>query len=141
MDYVVLFVSPYPLHASALARMLAPVSLKLDHVVSLKRAKNRLGTRPYGAVLTEARLPDGNWTDVLKFAGALRFAPAVLVTDRNADDSFWAEILNLGAYDLLAQPFDSSEVQRILVNACEQLRAKPVMSTPHATPHVLKAAS
>ncbi len=123
MDHVVLFISPHKLHASALARMLAPVSLGLDHALTFKRGVDRLLEKPYGAVLTEAHLSDGNWTDVVRFVYDLPSAPAVLVTDRIADDRFWAEVLNLGAYDLLAQPFDTGEVQRILVHACTQARS------------------
>ena len=36
------------------------------------------------------------------------------------DARFWAEALNLGAYDLLAQPFYAPEVRRILYNACSR---------------------
>jgi len=44
----------------------------------------------------------------------------VIVTDPHADARFWAEVLNLGAYDLLAQPFYKPEVRRILHNACSR---------------------
>ena len=44
----------------------------------------------------------------------------VIVTDPNADVRFWAEALNLGAYDMLAQPFCETEVRRILSNACSR---------------------
>ena len=37
---------------------------------------------------------------------------------------FWAEALNLGAYDLLAQPFYEPEVRRILYNACSRPPAR-----------------
>jgi CheY-like chemotaxis protein len=36
--------------------------------------------------------------------------PMLIVTSRLADDYLWAEALNLGAYDVLAKPFDASEV-------------------------------
>jgi DNA-binding response OmpR family regulator len=37
-----------------------------------------------------------------------------MVTSRLADERLWAEALNLGAYDVLAKPFDGREVIRIL---------------------------
>jgi DNA-binding response OmpR family regulator len=40
--------------------------------------------------------------------------PALVVTSRIADDSLWAEALNLGAYDVLAKPFDGAEVVRVV---------------------------
>jgi DNA-binding NtrC family response regulator len=36
------------------------------------------------------------------------------VTSRAADERLWAEALNLGAYDVLAKPFDPTEVCRIV---------------------------
>ena len=47
----------------------------------------------------------------------------MIVTDPQADARFWAEALNLGAYDLLAQPFYEPEVRRILYNACTRFGA------------------
>jgi len=43
--------------------------------------------------------------------------PFLVVTSRLADDRLWAEALNLGAYDVLAKPFDKTEVNRIVRSA------------------------
>ena len=48
----------------------------------------------------------------------------VIVTDPQADARFWAEALNVGAYDLLAQPFYEPEVRRILYNVCTRSQLK-----------------
>jgi DNA-binding response OmpR family regulator len=42
----------------------------------------------------------------------------LIVTSRLADDRLWAEALNLGAYDVIAKPFEASEVVRIAGLAC-----------------------
>ena len=39
------------------------------------------------------------------------------MTCRVADDHLWAEALNVGAYDVLAKPFDRREVTRTLSSA------------------------
>ena len=36
------------------------------------------------------------------------------MTSRLADDRLWSEALNLGAYDVLAKPYDPDEVLRVL---------------------------
>jgi len=100
--------------------MLGSLSLHFKHVASLKQARHTIGGDPYQVILTEARLPDGNWVDVLNLAREATPSSEVIVTDRFADARFWAEALNLGAYDLIAQPFAASEVQRILSNACSR---------------------
>ncbi|MBZ5724693.1 MAG: response regulator [Acidobacteriia bacterium] len=63
-------------------------------------------------IVCERDLPDGSWKDVLKIAGGLTNPPPVIVTSRLADDYLWAEVLNLGGYDVLAKPLDNREVRR-----------------------------
>jgi DNA-binding response OmpR family regulator len=36
--------------------------------------------------------------------------PLFIISSRLADERLWAEALNLGAYDVLAKPFDAREV-------------------------------
>lgn len=121
----VLFVSSRCEDAGTLSRMLKPDPIEFEHVSSLQDARQNLGRGLYGAVLTEAYLPDGDWKDVLGITWELGTCPAVVVTHRFADDRFWAEVLNLGCYDMLVQPFDAREVRRILTSACGQSPAKP----------------
>ena len=64
--------------------------------------------------------PMEEWLDVLHLAREYPREVEVIVTDPQADARFWAEALNLGAYDLLAQPFYEPEVRRILYNACSR---------------------
>jgi DNA-binding NtrC family response regulator len=118
MRPAVLFVSPHEDDAHRLSQMLSPLPLVFDHVPDLQHARAMLGQCRYPVILTAAGLPDGSWLDVLSLADALAPGAEVIVTDRHADSRFWAEALNLGAYDLLAQPFYETEVRRILSNAC-----------------------
>jgi DNA-binding NtrC family response regulator len=91
--------------------------MALDHAENLQQARAKLGQERYHVILTEAALPDGRWLDVLHLVRDVPDHVEVIVTDRLADARFWAEALNLGAYDLLTQPFDETEVRRILMNA------------------------
>ncbi len=61
-------------------------------------------------VITAAELPVGTWRDVLCVMGVLANRPMVIVTSSQADDRLWAEALNLGAYDVIATPFNKTEV-------------------------------
>ena len=118
----ILFISGHPDDARRLSRMLHSLPIRVDHVESLRQAHAKLQQDDYGVILTEARLPDGNWPDALHLARECEQEPEVIVTDPQADARFWAEALNLGAYDLLAQPFYEPEVRRILYNACSRPR-------------------
>jgi DNA-binding NtrC family response regulator len=104
--------------------MLHALPLHLHHAPSLLEARTRLHQHNYEVILTEAALPDGKWLDVLDLARDCRRETEVIVTDPQADACFWAEALNRGAYDLLAQPFYEPEVRRILYNACSRTQAQ-----------------
>ena len=120
----VLFISPYSEDAQCLVRMLQSIPIDLDHAENLRQAHAKLAELPYQAVLTEATLPDGEWLDVLNLARGISDSMAVIVTDRLADAQFWSEVLNLGAFDLMAQPFYEMEVKRILTNACSRVGSR-----------------
>jgi len=116
----ILFVSPHLEDAIALPRMLDSLSVTMEHVADLAHARPKIRDGSFRVILTEANLPDGTWLDVLDLARLVKPVSEVIVTDPDADPRFWAEALNLGAYDLIAQPFAVSEVRRILSNACSR---------------------
>ncbi|MGA2118483.1 MAG: hypothetical protein ABSH56_27475 [Bryobacteraceae bacterium] len=124
MDSSVLFISSYPDDASRLSHMLQALPLGLVHVTNLKLARHELEQRPYSVILSEAFLQDGKWLDVLDLAREYDGRVEVIVTDQDADARLWAEALNLGAYDVLSQPFYAPEVRRILHNACSRVECR-----------------
>src|SRR5436190_4303440 len=105
----ILFISGHPSDARELSRMLRGLPILLDHAATLQHARRELRQNEYEVVLTEAALPDGDWMDVLRLARECPRELEVIVTDPHADARFWAEALNLGAYDLLARPFYQPE--------------------------------
>ena len=116
----ILFISGRTNDARRLSRMLQDLPVELDHADSLQQARSKLQQEDYSVVLTEAALPDGHWLEILNLASDIPHGPQVIVTDSQADARFWAEALNLGAYDLLPQPYYEPEVRRILYNACSR---------------------
>jgi DNA-binding NtrC family response regulator len=71
-------------------------------------------------VLCERDLLPGTWIDVLEQIKGLPNAPSLIVASRLADDGLWAEALNLGAWDVLAKPFDHTEVIRSIKSAWQR---------------------
>jgi len=124
----ILFISQRLEDARSLSQMLQALNLAVVHVGSLQDARTQLQEREYDVILTEAELPDGRWLDVINLAREVSHPVEVIVTDPHADARFWAEALNLGAYDLLAQPFYEPEVRRILYNACSRPAYHAVMA-------------
>jgi DNA-binding response OmpR family regulator len=52
----------------------------------------------------------------LEHIGLYAEAPLLVVTSRLADAYLWSEVLNLGAYDVLAKPFNAREVTHVLTS-------------------------
>jgi DNA-binding response OmpR family regulator len=89
-------------------------------------------------VVCESDLQPGTWKEVLEELRTLPDPPLLIVTSRIADERLWAEALNLGAYDVLAQPFDGTEVTRIVGMAW--LRWNDRHGTPGGAPRVSEMA-
>ncbi len=69
-------------------------------------------------LVCERDLPPDNWKAMLDELAGFPRPPLLIVSSRFADDQLWAEALNLGAYDVLATPFDPGEVTRVVGLAC-----------------------
>jgi DNA-binding NtrC family response regulator len=65
-------------------------------------------------VICERDVPDTDWKQALTQLAELADSPLLIVTSRWADDYLWAEVLNLGGYDVLMKPFDQTEVVRVI---------------------------
>lgn len=113
----VLSVSPFAEDHEALAHILHPYSWTLHRASTLAAATAFLPNQPISLVVGERDLPPHTWRDLLEEVGALLSKPLVIVTSHQADDYLWAEALNLGAYGVLAKPFDVAEVRRTLSSA------------------------
>jgi hypothetical protein len=68
-------------------------------------------------VICQCSLPDGDWRDVLGQTAILPNAPRLIVTSPEPDDRLWAEVFNMGGYDVLTTPFDKNEVMWAVVVA------------------------
>jgi len=71
-------------------------------------------------VICEQNLPDGTWQDLLGDLQSLSRPPMLIVCSLLADDRLWAEVLNIGGYDVLMKPFQAIEVARVVRMAARQ---------------------
>ncbi len=124
----ILSVSPDENDHNALLQIVDELPFLLTAAWTCREAARYLDTEPFGIVLCECKLPDGNWVEILNRTSRALEPPLLIVTSRLADVSLWAEVLNLGGYDLLAKPFNRQEVRHVLTSAWVQ-RANPVGRT------------
>lgn len=94
-------------------------------------AADHLRNSASSVVICERDLPDGDWKDILKETADMAPPPLLLVVSRNADESLWAEVLNLGGYDVLLKPFERSEVLRVISMAWRHWWSKVLNQKPH----------
>ena len=114
-DVNVLSVGPVDGHQKALADILRrnPTG-RLACCSGVEAAVSALRSSRVPVVLCDSQL---DWRQLLDLLRGLPEPPFLIVTSRLADDRLWSEALNLGAYDVLAKPFDSNEVTRVLAMA------------------------
>jgi DNA-binding response OmpR family regulator len=67
-----------------------------------------------GVVLCSAEMAGPAWKEVVNEVARLPAPPAVIVLSDSADDSLWAEVFNLGGYDVLVRPFAGAEVIHVV---------------------------
>jgi len=89
--------------------------------------------------LCERDLRPGTWIDVLEHINALPSVPSLIVTSRLADDRLWSEALNRGVWDVLAKPFDRTELLRSVKSAWHHWHTQTHMRATAAK--LMKAAS
>ena len=134
----ILLVSPSSEDLSALRRILHHGDWHLQRAADCREAAKHLQKHGASVILCDRDLPDGDWKDLLQQILVMPNQPLLLVVSRNADEGLWAEVLNLGGYDVLLKPFDRSEVLRVISMAWRQwwsgVRRKPVSGS--ALPNV-----
>lgn len=96
---------------------------KLFEARNRQRAMKYLASNPVQVVITESDVPNWNWKRVLCDLRSMTKPPELIVTSRTADESLWAEVLNIGGYDVMAQPFEEYEVERVIASAHRQFFA------------------
>ena len=115
-----------PERSSLLLSQLADIPPTIRAVSSCEEAAEQLRDDPaISLVLTDLGLPDGTWFDVLNLAGKLRPGASVVVCARVDDERLWTSVLEAGAFDVLVEPWDGSEVNRVMSAAVKAATRRP----------------
>lgn len=65
---------------------------------------------------------NASWIEALTMINLMPSSPAFILTSWVGDERLWADVLNRGGYDLLLEPFDAVEVQRVVAAALKHTR-------------------
>lgn len=113
-NVAVLLVSPLEADHAAFRRIFDHTKWVLYAARTRGEAIRFLEETMVPVVVSEEKLPDGNWHDLCESLRALPSPPLLIVTAESSDATLWATVLNLGGYDFLPKPFNRAEVIRIL---------------------------
>ncbi len=116
----ILLVSPFEQDHVSLGHMFHRSAWKLSGALTCREALSHVRQHVIPVVICERDLTDGIWTDFLEAAAAAAHPPAVIVASRLADERLWAEVLNVGGWDVLAKPFETREVFHSVSSAWRQ---------------------
>ncbi len=125
----VLFVHLDQTQAAALEASLASQAVKILRAQNCREAGSILaGPEPPQLVLTDTSLPDGSWADVVALARKSHVPINVIVVARLVNTRFYVEVIEAGAYDFIASPFQPYELGYVLncalQNALERREAQ-----------------
>ena len=110
----VLLISPDEEDHNLLREILSAHDFSLYRAHTPEEVQTILRDKPVAAIVADSR----GWKELLEQLWSMEFPLPLIVADRLADERLWAEVLNLGGYDLLTKPFDAKEVLNVLSLAC-----------------------
>ena len=104
---------------------LKKLNLDVLTVANCQEARALLATcPPVEVIITGVTLPDGSWCDIFDCSVKNNVQASVVVSSALADESLWSEILWRGAYDLLVEPWEDSELRRVVEGALRAAKAR-----------------
>jgi DNA-binding NtrC family response regulator len=102
-----------------LSQMLDGLRLDVHVACNVRESLDRISRQPVAVVVSDDVLPDGDWKNILDGLTQSLAKTKLIVSSRLAGEALWAQVLNLGGYDVLANPFDIEEVHRVVGLACD----------------------
>jgi DNA-binding NtrC family response regulator len=101
--------------AQTLARLLSQRGLETLPCFTIPELKSALASQRFDVVFCATHLQDGSFREALKALAPSHAGPPVVVFSRVGEE--YMEAMRLGAFDFIAPPYRSGEVDRIVSNA------------------------
>ena len=133
----VLFIRSDELDSSVLEGILRE-HVMLHRAADLLELKSHLEAGSYDVVFCGWSNPSGTWIDALEHVLQRYPDLPVVIFSRTAGEREWVEVLEAGAFDLLAAPYQKAEVLAVLEQAVASYAARRLYNL---APKVLALAS
>ena len=117
---MIAFVSKSEADCRTLREVAAMVSQSVVSCAGVQEARRAIRRHDPKMVVCDAQVAEsGSWRELLEEAQAAQ--SLMLVVSRHADERLWAEVLNLGGFEVLALPFEREELRRALSSALQHV--------------------
>jgi DNA-binding NtrC family response regulator len=80
-------------------------------------------------VFTESELADGSWADVVSLSARASSPVSVIVVGREIDTKLYASVIEVGAFDFIAPPFDAPDLAHVVRCAADNALARREAAT------------
>lgn len=91
----------------------------LQFAATFQEARAALREGTVDVVISDSHIgEEHSWRDLLNAMRDITEPAALIVADRQADETLWVEVLKEGGFDVLAKPFDGSELHHLVSVAC-----------------------
>jgi len=107
---------------AALKGALERHGMRIIHAESREQASRILGGKnPAPLVFTDTQLPDGTWADILTEPTRATQPVNVIVVARVVDTRFYVKVIETGAFDFLAPPFEATDLAYVVRSALDNV--------------------
>ena len=94
--------------------------LEIEWALGFQDAVRKLSDgHNYDLLMVDAELPDGSWRNLALFLQNSGMSTEMIICARHDERELWADVIQTGAYDLIAEPFEPGEVARVVESALE----------------------
>ena len=134
-----LLISPFEQDHVYFGNIFSRTNWKLFRANSREEAFAVLARHQVPVIVAEERLGLADWKDILHSMQHMDRAPKLVVASALSDGDLWADVLNLGGYDVLARPFDQREVLHCISTAWLAWKEEGEKRSPHIVPSQARA--
>ena len=125
-----LLIHDHPEPFEALKRTLRDLSIETYSVASCKDAEDLITQCKPQIIFTDGSLLDGSWLSVLNMAEAADVPLSVIVVGAFPDTRLYLSVMERGAYDFVAPPFEHEPLNFVVRSAALNAHRRREASSP-----------
>jgi len=119
-------------HFECLKATLKQLSIHIYSISTCGQAENLLSQCKPDLIFTESFLQDGSWLSVRNMAEAARIPLSVVVVGAFPDTQLYMTVMELGAFDFVAPPFECDSLDFVVQSAALNTHRLRAVSAPAA---------